>query len=304
MLILIAIVFIIIWSLIMGSIYSIFSPFIENIKNITDYNVAYYGAISGAERAELTLKYHWPGFEWSWWYMWSTNQRWPDGDQKTNFNNIEFGKLTKSSNWFYRNIKSRTSWKIPENGKWNIDLELQKDIGTDSEAKNYNKLEPNMSEEIWLDIDTTPISTANKYYQPWYTTTRNVPKIDFYFRLNPLTKDKFWNLDSNTDNDKDWKGNDAVINRSFAWTYINWTNQTPFSIHPYIKNTVVYDNDTMIREVSVNQHAENKITFENWQNPFYWTTITNSWQNMIPPITSLTWASFASIFGNNGNVQW
>jgi hypothetical protein len=47
----------------MINIYSIFTPFIDNLQDIKDYNMAYYGAISSVERAELTLKYHESGFE-------------------------------------------------------------------------------------------------------------------------------------------------------------------------------------------------------------------------------------------------
>ncbi len=310
MLILITIIFIVIWTLIMGGVYSIFSPFINNVKNIADYNVAYYGAISWIERAELALKYHWPWFEWSWGYIWdaASNQWGPDEDKKAGLAGINFGKLTKSSNGFYRDIKSRTSWLVPKTGKWNVDLEFQ--LSSDSQAKNYNKLEPNMSEQIWLDIDDT--TTPWDYYKGGFETTRTVSKIDFYFRRNPWMFNKWiWPLDIYADYDNDYKQNDAITTWSIIWTDLDYGS---FSIQPYIRNSWTAsaanrwheDNDWIIRKYDINDSYpaiwHEKITFENWQNPYSEGTI-SSWQNMIPAISWLVWKSFKDIF-QDGNIKW
>jgi len=48
---------------ILVSVYSIFFPLIKNLGEISNYNTAYYGAISSIERGQLALKYRDPGFE-------------------------------------------------------------------------------------------------------------------------------------------------------------------------------------------------------------------------------------------------
>ncbi|NOZ44175.1 MAG: hypothetical protein GXP45_03420 [bacterium] len=45
---------------IMTSMYSIFLPFFQNLGDLTDYNVAYYGANMAIERSLLITKYQKP----------------------------------------------------------------------------------------------------------------------------------------------------------------------------------------------------------------------------------------------------
>jgi len=57
MLLIFVIVLIVTGLAILFSIYSIFIPFSDSFKDISDYNIAYYSAISSIERGGLVLKY-------------------------------------------------------------------------------------------------------------------------------------------------------------------------------------------------------------------------------------------------------
>lgn len=50
MLIVFVIVLLVIGLAIIGSLYSLFLPFFQQLGNIKQYNVAYYGAVSSVER--------------------------------------------------------------------------------------------------------------------------------------------------------------------------------------------------------------------------------------------------------------
>ncbi len=48
---------------VVGSLYSSISPFVAKLGNISQYNIAYYGATMSAERGLSVLRYHDAGFE-------------------------------------------------------------------------------------------------------------------------------------------------------------------------------------------------------------------------------------------------
>lgn len=45
---------------ILVSVYSVFFPFMQNLGTVQNYHMAYYGAVSAIERAELSLRYRQP----------------------------------------------------------------------------------------------------------------------------------------------------------------------------------------------------------------------------------------------------
>jgi len=299
MLILITIVLLIIWSALVVSVYSIFWPFISNLWDLKNYNIAYYGAISSIERANLILKYHWAGFEWSWWWIWAT-WIWPNNDKIAN----NFWQLVKNWNWAWYEIKSRVNWELPWNNNWNIPVDLW-----DNSSKNYNKIEYNDSQEFILDIDNT--SNISDYYTwnisiSWFNL-KSPLVISWTFRLPPAIKSNFWDedLDISKDIDGDWVTDDIIINRTLFWNY-NWQTFNTFPTFSINYNTSkVNDEDTAIRESVINNWWSN---INYWQD-FWWNkaSFTPIWstkasqpteQNIIPLNLALTGMTFSQILQN------
>jgi hypothetical protein len=233
----------------MSAIYSVFLPFMQSIGDVTNFNTAYYGALAGIERAELSLRYKNPWFEWSWWFFWSTSF-WPQSDR----NLTNFGSLTSQKNWFARRISSRTR-TIPVLWEGNVDYLLSV-----PSSKNYNKLPYFTSEKIFFSLDDT--KNPDQYYSTW----SNIVHFSGWFfsgnfRLPPKVIEQleiFWSsteLCSSCDIDGDTVNDDVVINRVLEGSY----DGKSFSIIPYIDvfyysgGHVNYNEDTAIREDLINQ---------------------------------------------------
>lgn len=241
---------------ILVGVYSIFSPFTQNIWDVIDFNSAYYGAIAGIERANLVLKYRSPGFEGSGWFFGSSNF-WPISDT---LDPTELGILTSRNNWFSWEISSRTS-SIPAPGDGNVDSML-----ASVDSLNFNQLAYSTSEKISLSLDTAPsdqtIYTAGNTlsYFTWWSFSgqlRLPPKAKGIFGLglwSDLCVDTWINQ---CDVDKDKVFDDIVVNRSLKW--IN--DGVPFTILPKTSMTYYTDEtsaildearDTSIRESVIN----------------------------------------------------
>lgn len=300
MILLITILMLALWTALMMNIYSIFQPFMQNSGQITDYNQAYYWAISSVERAQLIVRMHDYGFEWSWWWLWS-NWIWAWTDNR--FNN--FGKLSSNQNGMVRSIKSLSNTNIfPKEWNWNIDTELRRTINDKWWlSKDYNKLDIWSSLEIALYTDSTSNQVA-KYYT-WVKNsdfTRVIPTDVFgQFRIPPYVLSWFWGTDklaNDEDRDNDTITNDIIVNRMI------FDKNNNFQIFP---NTNVDYNawnsnplDTNIRESNVN-------AWNSWRNAFFSTnknptisTDTNdpNFHNITPLMHSYSWSSFKDIFAN------
>lgn len=305
MLIAITLVLITIWIAFVTNMYAIINPFVTNIWDIKNYNIAYYGAISSVERAKLVLKYHQPWFEWSGWWLWTT-AIWPWSDKI----NTWFSLISSQNNWMWYDIKSiLTGWSIPQAWNWNIDIELR---GTWSE--NYNKIEYKIAEEFAIDIDNT--RNSSKYYT-WDITWLASNQIFSWssiisgsVRLPPKVYSSFSNqgLCTTCDLDNDGIWNDSILNWSIFWNY----NSQNFTILPNISvnygtNTVNTD-DTNIREDVINDWTNN-LLFTNNKNPIFKPATVpareynNITQNVIPPSLDLTWKNFREIL-TNATVTW
>jgi len=302
MLILIVFVLLMIGSALTYNVYSIFKPFINNLWNIQNYNIAYRWAMSSIERAELVLRYHIAWFEWSGWWI-NNTEWWPDSDKKTN----EFWLLSISKNWFYRQIKSKVNGNtIPSNWNWNIEYDLQR-TGTDygGPSKNFNKLDYNISEEILLYYDNT---SSIDYYYSWVEEIKDVwaSYISWTIRLPPKINKKFWEqLATSIDLDEDGISDDIIVNRTIFGKDSNWND---FSIIPtidvdYDTNSIKW-NDTAIREDVINNMSDQNnpwyLSFWNNKNPRCWTTDYSctdpTYHNIIPEDSSFSGETFTNIF--------
>jgi len=251
-------ILIVIWLGIILSTYSMFLPFFENLHDITNYNISYYGAVSSIERWLLITKYQQPWFEWSGWRIMNTNFG-PQSDFKA----WDLNRLENENCSIYRNITSRTT-QIPIPNQWNISYLL---AGTGSE--NFNQIGYNTIEKFLLTVDNTTDS-SNFYTNDGNINDFNWSYIQGILRLPPKIFQKFWSspnwllcnniwipdCDPNYDNIFD----EIAVQRSLNGNYNNlnfliipythvFLNQTPATIDTL--------HDTNIRENTINYATEN-----------------------------------------------
>ena len=263
MVIFIALILVIIWASIMAWVYSVINPFVNELWNIQRYNQAYYGAIASVERAELVLRWHIAGFEWSWGWLWNDNY-WNDSDHNSDLIKKEyFGKLAMKNigNWIFWSIKNMTNWTVPEPGKWNLDPDVssgndfyvltfagalqyafyQDTTGT---GKYYTGVEDDKIKDIKIDNNIyLSIRAPFKLVKDYNDGTNNNRDSSRYILDEP----------GNTDLDWDDVDDDVIVNRVIFWN----TWDTQFSIFPSINvdNNVPADNDTSIREDVINGYV-------------------------------------------------
>ncbi len=275
MAIFIALIIVMIWASMLASIYAIINPFTQQLGSIQRYNIAYYGAVSSVERAELVLRWHKAWFEWSWWFIYK-NTFWNPSDYQNNIIKKQY-YWQLALTWLWNGI----FWKITSMINWNVIPETwHGDLDSDiSSWENYNKLTFEKSLQFAFYKDT---STQSGYYT-WVTDANisNIPlssnlKVSIrvplklicaYKNITNCSRNSVSNpLLNNDNNDLDGDGinDDIVVNRSlFGYT---WDQQ--FTIFPSINiswdNTTPADNDTIIRESSVNYYLtdNNNIVFD------------------------------------------
>lgn len=219
----------------------------QNLWTVSNYHIAYYGAVSAVERAELTLKYKLPGFVWSGWFLGTT---WfgPISDYTPDF-------FSGDQKWFWRTINSRTT-SIPASGMGNTDSML-----STSDGKNYNQIWYTYLEIFYLWYDAT--SDTGSYYTWWsiiaYFSGNNITGV---FRLPPKIYSWFWWTDEallcdtimgECDPDGDGIYDDIALSWSMEWMY----NGNGFKIFPTI--TVFYYSGMQIDETRDNAIRESII---------------------------------------------
>lgn len=112
MLVAIVILLLFIASALLGAMYSHFTAFMVNFRDIQQYNKAYYSALAGLERAQLVLRHRSPGYEGSGgrigdtsYGMFASGDRRPMGD-------FSFLSATGEEGGVFWEIRSRTT-QIP-----------------------------------------------------------------------------------------------------------------------------------------------------------------------------------------------
>lgn len=209
---------------IMFSVYSTFFPFMQNLGTVSQYHMAYYGAISAVERAELSLKYRSPGFEGSGGFFWTTGFG-PISDYTPEL-------LSGATQWLWWTITSRTT-SIPSSGMGNTDLML-----SNPDSKNYNMLGYTYVEKISLWYDAT---TNSELYYTWWGA------ISFFsgsivtgeFRLPPKVYAAFWwapsaSLCDSSLGDCDPDGDGIYDDVAVSWSLEGIYQESEFTISPTI----------------------------------------------------------------------
>lgn len=246
---------------ILASVYSVFFPFMQNLWTINQYHMAYYGALSSIERAELGLRYRAPWFQWSGWFLWDTYFG-PISDYTPSM-------LSGINQWFWWNIDSRTT-SIPSTGMGNTDPMLSYPAG---DSKDYNQLWYVNLETFLFSYDTTSASgfySTTPSHLHFFTGDGN--NITGMFRLPPKVFDDFVSLSTaskallcdsdqgDCDADGDTVFDDIALSWSLEWYY----NGNGFKIFPTIATVDAHINeprDNTIRESVIND--SHTITFAN-----------------------------------------
>ncbi len=233
---------------ILASVYAVFFPFMQNIGTVTQYHMAYYGALSAVERAELGLRYRSPWFVWSGWFFGFSGYG-PLSDYTPEL-------LSGANQWFMWSISSRTT-SIPGLGMGNTDSML-----SDITSKDYNAL-------WYIDLETFLLSydaiTQPELYYSWVTQLSYFSgwSLTGLFRLPPKIHGLFWDISGllctssigGCDPDGDGLSDDMAVSWSLAWLY----KDNGFKIFPTI--AVFYYSgmqidtslDTAIRESMLNE---------------------------------------------------
>ncbi len=318
MLVLFSLILLVIWAALIGGIYAMFNPFIEQLWSIQHYNIAYYGAVSSLERSYLVLRWHQAGFEWEWWWGANNSNYGPNSDWYEKDNKVYWGIMSVGDNgqkWEIKNmIPNGTT--VPLSGNGNIDTDMAA-----NDSFGFNKLEFGNPIEIALYKD------SKTWIWDYYKKTDSVDWIDISsinvsMRLPPKIKATFWGdatgkltvtntYNGDADGDGIWNDTVAIWSLFGIDTHAN----KEFTIVPRINvnytNSTVSSKDSSIRENIINSYSNT-----NPDNINFWNSINpvngdedDKWQYLIPndlltgaTITpNGTGTTFSNIFLENKN---
>ena len=231
---------------ILASVYSVFFPFMQNLWTVQQYHMAYYGAISSVERAELALRYRSPGFQGSGWFLWIDSYG-PPSDTTPEI-------LSGTDKWLLWNIWSRTT-TIPSSGMGNTDPMLAA-----SDSADYNQLWYTYLETLILGYDNPP--DVSHYYSWWtYISYFNTGDITGVLRLPPKIHELFWEtpwkLCDSVVGDCDPDGDGTYDDIAVSWSMEGFYQWVGFKIFPTI--SVFYYSGMQIDEYKDNALRESII---------------------------------------------
>ena len=273
----------------------------ENIGNVVNFNVAYYWALAGVERAQLSLKFKEPWFEWSGGFFGATRYG-PLSDVVPD----DMWFLNQWNNGFSWNVTSRTN-SIPSSGNGNVEFLLAA-----PDSNNYNMMDYFHSEKFILSVDDT--TDPNQYYTGnspmWYFhgsyiswILRLPPKIVSAFSWSVLCVDP---LNPLCDPDGDWISDDVMVNWLMDWTkwWVDFSILPTSSIFYYSWAQIDTLQDTNIRESIINQTGKIYFGNKNFSPIDNYSTNSLSGHNVISVRPNLVkWSWFLELF-NDTQVTW
>ncbi|MFA7298675.1 MAG: hypothetical protein WC010_03465 [Candidatus Absconditabacterales bacterium] len=234
----------------------------QNLGTVNQYHMAYYGAISAVERAELGLRYRAPGFVGSGGFL-GTGWYGPASDYTPEL-------LSGVQQGFRWTINSRTH-SIPNIGMGNTDSMLSDPNG---DSKNYNQLGYTYLETIILSYDNTAdTDTYTGITNPVFFSDT---EFDGIFRLPPKIFSGFGggisaSLCASFMDGCDPDGDGTYDDIALSWSMEGLYNGNGFKIFPtiavfyYSGMQVDIYNDNAIRESIINNTGN--IRFENTRTP-------------------------------------
>lgn len=268
MLLTLVIILVLIWSAVVGSLYSNFLVFYRNFSETENYHKARYASIAATERAELVIKQREPGFEWSWWRIWSNDQLWSESDKMPDWTWFSYlSKDSQNKSTVFRKINSKTD-RIPSPNGGNVEKLLAAE-----DSPNYNMMDYENAEIFLLYYDKWEDWPYEKKWCPGDCTQSDLTNgIVSAIRLPSYVKQEFGELDYTKSLIVSWSyTDDALVDWQLRWTFNNGT-PTPFTIFAtqnaaWLAPNWAWDNDSTIRETDLNESwVELKFKDDSW-NP-------------------------------------
>lgn len=303
MLLTLVIILILIWSAVVGSLYSNFLVFYENFTETENYHKARYASIAALERAELVTKQREPWYVWSWWRIWSLDQSWSNSDKMPSWTGFSYlSKSFSSKSTIFWKINSRTN-RIPSTWNWwNVEKLLSAD-----DSPDYNMMDYENAEVLLLYYDKLLDGPYNKKSCPDdCLQTTDLESIKVAIRLPPYVRTKFWSLNTGKKLIEDgWFEDDAIVDWQIRWDFYEAWEPSAFTILATqdFGWFSTGENDSAIRESHLNQPNWLTFNFSEERNP-----ITN--QLAKPTIISpkdttilLLDDAFKDVFYNSKNLQ-
>ena len=275
----------VIWLTMALALYANFLPYFGLLRDIKDYNMAYYGANTAIERSLLVLRSREPWFQSKWW--WNSSQSFGVSSDNYDSNFSYFN----NKNYINRDIASRaTDGIIPSTWMWNSDI-----YNLSGWVWDYNILGYGQVQTIPIKVDTT--SSAYAYNKEntiieWF----NGNAITIQLKLPSAIREELHNqwlssadtllcIDSDCDVDGDGVLNDAIVWWTLQGTYDDWTRYD-FTILPRnlvgrlstSPEVIVFSSDETIRESDINLMTDYDYTidFGDKINPLYSTTLSSA----------------------------
>lgn len=312
MLLTLVIILVLIWSAVVGSIYSNFLVFYENFTETENYHRARYASTAAIERAELVIKQREPWYIWSWWWMlgdflytWDS----PSDNLISNFSYLSNDVDTENKSTVFWKINSRTT-RIPSTGNGNVDKLL-----ATNDSPNYNMMDYENAEIFLLYYDTSEDEPYVKKncLNNWDCNKSKPDKISGQIRLPQRIHDNFRDLDVRVSLFPEWwYRDDAIVDRQIRGNYLS-SLKIPFTI--FATQSAAWaqptNKDSAIRESNLNAWTELEFWSDSW-DPRKW-----PWRNNPPEPTIISqsnkdildatndYGKFREIFTNNyfSNLQ-
>ena len=254
MLLTLIVILILIWSAVVGSLYSNFLVFYKSFTETENYHKARYASIAATERAELVVKQREPWYIWSWWWILGESSfTWnsPSDNLISSFSYLSNEATTPNKSSIFRKIDSRTD-RIPSEWKWNVDKLLSTD-----DSPNYNMMDYENAEVFLLYYDN--LGGGNPYKKRDCSDSSHCEKADIteingWIRLPQLIYQKFWALDDDHSLSPEWYIDDALVDRQLRWNFKTWDQVIPFTL--FATQSAAWSSatnkDSAIRESNLN----------------------------------------------------
>ena len=310
MLLTLVIILILIWSAVVGSLYSNFLVFYQNFSETESYHKARYASIAATERAELVIKQREPWYIWSWWRIRSHDQLGSDSDKMPDWTSFSYlSKNAQNESTVFRKINSQTD-RIPTAGNWNIDKLLAADDSPDYNTMDYENAEIFLLYyDAWDYNEPYKKKDCNVEWNCAKTTLNWVNQwIKVALRLPPYIRTKFGDLDTTDPLIEDWwYRDDAIVDRQIRWKYNTPGEPNPSTFTIFATQDAfgywTGPNDSAIRESHLNQLSWLTFSFSNRRNPI---TNQGTQPTIISPketdISALDNA-FQDVFDHSDNLQ-
>lgn len=262
MLLTLVIILILIWSAVVGSLYSNFLVFYQNFSETENYHKARYASVAAIERAELVIKQREPWFEWNWWWIldenWSTwSFIWAD-QIISGFSYLSNTSETKNKSTLFWKINSRTN-RIPSAWSWNVEKLL-----ATGDSLDYNMMDYENAEIFMLYYDN---ANGNPYRSDNVSINKSdLTGITVTIRLPPYIRSSLWDLNTYESLIPRWYTDDALVDWQIKGKFQNH-NFTMFATQNAAWSHAA-DNDSTIRESDLNNPNWISLTFgKDQRNP-------------------------------------